>query len=343
MRATSSGYIVFCALALLLHCGAPQAQTWSGGGSDKNWSNAANWVGNSVPASSAATTVNFFNASSTVDQPWNVGAIFLYFGGLGGQTLTFPAGGGIAGAGTFSSVGNAVISQAGLSLSAIAASLLFMSGPISGPGSVTIQGPGAVVLNASNTFTGGLTVTDFGLFGLEGSIPGPLVVDSLSAVGGNGSVAGSVTVSGGLSAKGGGTLRTGNLTVTGNMNFDLNGPTRATDYTGIDVNGAVNISGARLNLLSSYVPVPGDVFLLIDNDGTEPVIGTFAGLPEGAIVTINDVRVRISYVGGSGNDVTLAVVGPATVPALSTWAVLVLGILIVGCGVGIGHGTATRR
>jgi hypothetical protein len=38
-------------------------------------------------------------------------------------------------------------------------------------------------------------------------------------------------------------------------------------------------------------------------------VGTFAGLPEGAIVTAGDTEWRISYQGGTGNDVTLV---PAT-------------------------------
>ena len=46
-------------------------------------------------------------------------------------------------------------------------------------------------------------------------------------------------------------------------------------------------------------------FLLIDNDGTDPVVGTFAGLPEGATFTVAGVPLQISYVAGTGNDVVV--------------------------------------
>jgi hypothetical protein len=62
----------------------------------------------------------------------------------------------------------------------------------------------------------------------------------------------------------------------------------------------------------------GERFVLISNDGTDPVTGTFAGLPEGAllsalgpeieesdIVVASNVQFRISYKGGDGNDVVL--------------------------------------
>ena len=60
---------------------------------------------------------------------------------------------------------------------------------------------------------------------------------------------------------------------------------------------------------------------LIDNDGVDPVSGTFAGLNEGAIVTLNASDFQISYVGGDGNDVTLTVVAAA-----KTWTGTVNGL-----------------
>jgi hypothetical protein len=47
------------------------------------------------------------------------------------------------------------------------------------------------------------------------------------------------------------------------------------------------------------------VFLLIDNDGTDAISGTFNGLPEGATVNVGPYPFRVSYVGETGNDVTL--------------------------------------
>jgi hypothetical protein len=61
------------------------------------------------------------------------------------------------------------------------------------------------------------------------------------------------------------------------------------------------------------MPDPGQVFTIIDNRFAGPVVGYFAAsnYPEGALVTPldgGDVRFRISYTGGDGNDVTLTVV-----------------------------------
>jgi hypothetical protein len=48
------------------------------------------------------------------------------------------------------------------------------------------------------------------------------------------------------------------------------------------------------------------VFTIINNDGADAVVGTFAGLAEGSLVTTGGHQFRISYVGGTGaNDVTL--------------------------------------
>ena len=47
---------------------------------------------------------------------------------------------------------------------------------------------------------------------------------------------------------------------------------------------------------------------IINNSGASAIQGTFAGLPEGSILTVNGTRYQISYVGGTGNDVTLQAV-----------------------------------
>ena len=86
-----------------------------------------------------------------------------------------------------------------------------------------------------------------------------------------------------------------------------------------DVAGSVTLGNAALNVRVYSQPRNGDQFEIVRNDGTDAVIGTFAGLPEGAIVTPLDlplanspeiimgvnVRFRITYQGGDGNDVVL--------------------------------------
>ncbi len=78
------------------------------------------------------------------------------------------------------------------------------------------------------------------------------------------------------------------------------------DYDRVRVSGRVALGGGlALNALPGFAPVSGAVYTLIDQAGTSKVVGTFAGLPEGAEVLIGGVRYSISYTGGDGNDVTL--------------------------------------
>jgi hypothetical protein len=50
------------------------------------------------------------------------------------------------------------------------------------------------------------------------------------------------------------------------------------------------------------------VLTIIANDGTDPVSGTFAGLPQGGMIVHGAFASTISYTGGDGNDVTLTTV-----------------------------------
>lgn len=76
----------------------------------------------------------------------------------------------------------------------------------------------------------------------------------------------------------------------------------------VEVRGEVSLDGARLELdnFLDYAP-SGSEFILIQNDGNDPVIGTFKDLPEGAILDDQPSHTLfiISYAGGDGNDVTL--------------------------------------
>ena len=49
----------------------------------------------------------------------------------------------------------------------------------------------------------------------------------------------------------------------------------------------------------------GQEFVIVNNDGTDAVIGTFAGLAEGDSLLIGENRFHITYRGGDGNDVVL--------------------------------------
>ncbi len=113
----------------------------------------------------------------------------------------------------------------------------------------------------------------------------------------------------------GGTLRLGNrspdgeITVNGNARFAAGASlfVSAINSFGpgfLNVTGGVTIAGCSL----AFQPGSSAILaatVILQNDGNDPVNGTFAGLPEGGVLTNNLVRYSISYVGGDGNDITL--------------------------------------
>jgi uncharacterized delta-60 repeat protein len=92
-----------------------------------------------------------------------------------------------------------------------------------------------------------------------------------------------------------------------NLALTVNGTTSDSGYRQLNVAGGIDLSGANLSLSGSYVPVLGDKFSIVANDGSDAVAGTFNGLPEGALVSFGTVNLTITYKGGDGNDVVLAV------------------------------------
>ncbi|HKQ36798.1 MAG TPA: hypothetical protein VJ063_01900, partial [Verrucomicrobiae bacterium] len=99
----------------------------------------------------------------------------------------------------------------------------------------------------------------------------------------------------------------------------LNGTSAGTSYDQLQVNGTVTLGGS-LEVTTGFLPAVGDTFTIIDNDGTDDVVGTFAGLPEGAEFTMNGRPFKISYGArfggpfGRGNDVTIE-----AIPAVAVW------------------------
>ena len=101
-------------------------------------------------------------------------------------------------------------------------------------------------------------------------------------------------------------------------------PKSPTDYSTVSTASA-NISGSVLVVDTSlFSPDPASVMTIISNTGAAPVSGTFSGLSEGALVTSatnSATTFTISYVGGSGNDVTLtgfAKASDTTPPAITS-------------------------
>src|SRR5204862_4172255 len=56
---------------------------------------------------------------------------------------------------------------------------------------------------------------------------------------------------------------------------------------------------------AGFTPALGTTFVIVNNDGADAVNGTFVGLPEGGGILSAGTVFQISYVGGTGNDITL--------------------------------------
>ena len=82
--------------------------------------------------------------------------------------------------------------------------------------------------------------------------------------------------------------------------------------------GSVNLAGT-LSITPQFIAPGGTSFIIIDNDGTDPIVGTFAGLPEGATYTYGNLHLRVSYLGGTGNDVTLTTLDAFTISGSSIY------------------------
>jgi autotransporter-associated beta strand protein len=169
-------------------------------------------------------------------------------------------------------------------------------------------GAGTLILNGTNTYTGETTV-------LEGTLGGSGAI-------GNVQIRQGATLAPGNSP---GTIQTGDL-----MFYE--GSTLALEFASssladkVVVTGAVTLLGdVELSLSFGYSPAIGDMFTIIDNDGNDPVetfgglgLFTFGGNPlsEGATFMAAGAEWTISYIGGTGNDVTLSVIPEPSISIL---------------------------
>ncbi|HEX3110828.1 MAG TPA: Ig-like domain-containing protein, partial [Thermoanaerobaculia bacterium] len=180
-------------------------------------------------------------------------------------------------------------------------------GQLNGSGTIVLNGPGTRI-DSPGTFTGPI----HGSVDLNnGLLPNADIAGAFLT--GNGSV-GNVVVTtlrpgsaGGLPSGNDthavGVLQTKSLTLAGgSFDVDLD-PNGASDL--VLVKGSASISGALNVSLTSAATGLGQKFVIIDNDGTDKINGTFANLPEGAAVHSGNTLFRISYVGGDGNDLEL--------------------------------------
>lgn len=200
----------------------------------------------------------------------------------------------------------------------------FGIGVITGPGNLIKNGAGAALFSQAALYSGSITVNN-GIFVVDANIPNsPVTVNNanittgtlgFSGFGGTGTV-GTVNVVQGAISAGTLTAPTGILN-TGNLNFTANGNYAvkiggtlpgANGHDQLNVTGTVTLNNARLAPIpwNGFQPAIGDSFIILRNDGTDAINGTFLNAPEGAIFggALN-TAFRITYLGGDGNDIVI--------------------------------------
>lgn len=104
------------------------------------------------------------------------------------------------------------------------------------------------------------------------------------------------------------------------LDFYIDGLVPQVDFSQMRVGGAVNLSG-DIYLGASWTLLEGGTVVLILNDGTDPINGTFNGLPEGAAIPIgNGLALQVTYIGGDGNDFAATVVADTFSSDLNLYA-----------------------
>ncbi len=186
----------------------------------------------------------------------------------------------------------------------------------------TLNTRNTTVANGSLTTVGdGARAATLNLVGGGHSFANGLTVSSNASLTGLGTITANTTIAGGGTLSPGDSTgvitNIGNLTLAANSTFvvELNATTPGSGHDQVDVTGLVSLNGANLSYTLGLIPVLGDQFVIIHNDGADPVTGTFTGLPQSLEfgMSLDGTRgLKINYSGGTGNDVVLTVIPEPT-------------------------------
>jgi fibronectin-binding autotransporter adhesin len=188
-------------------------------------------------------------------------------------------------------------------------------------GQLSKTGNGTFTISGANTYTGGTAVSGGSLLvkNTTGSATGTGAVQVNSGtLSGTGAISGSVTIGNGSTK---GTLLSGTAKQPGNLTINsmLTFASRSTYKWVLD---RTTVTASKLSTLGvtinsnanlAFVPIGtgtlthGTSFTVIDNTSANPIMGTFANLPDGEILTSGGITVQANYHGGTGNDLTLTV------------------------------------
>jgi autotransporter-associated beta strand protein len=177
--------------------------------------------------------------------------------------------------------------------------------------------PGAfpAELDAS-ALSGPLTLSQYGAIWVYGLITGDVLL--------NGSLYGSGTITGDVTVPADSYFYPdfdSTFTINGNLDvqsggyasFDVQSPASESASSAIQVNGSVNLSGSVYASVDDQMQL-GETQVLILNDGSDPINGTFSGLPEGWGFGLgNGLALQVTYLangdgGPVGNDFAVTLV-----------------------------------
>lgn len=178
-----------------------------------------------------------------------------------------------------------------------------VTGGVINDGALTKRGAGTLWLRGTSTHAA--TEVEEGTLVVVGSHQGDITVAPGGTLAGTGTV-GNVTLSHATISPGGigvGVLHAQNVTMGSGATLlaEIRGALPGTGYDQLAVSGTAALNGATL-ALHPTTAVPSKTKLVIVTNAT----GTFAGLPEGAIISTTFQQFYITYLGGtSGHDVVL--------------------------------------
>ncbi len=215
------------------------------------------------------------------------------------------------------------------------------AGSLSGNLNFVKAGSAALTLSGNHTHTGTTTV-NAGVLNVNGTVSGGVTVSGATAVlGGTGNILGPISAaSGGTVAPGSspGILTAGGLSMVSGTHLavEINGLVAGSDYDQLNIFGGVDVTGATLNVSGTYLTYPidfHDLFFLVVNDDFDPIIGTFAGIPEGgAVFSTSGQPFIVTYQADSlsssssgGNDIAIIAVPEPTGAALLLGGLALLG------------------
>jgi autotransporter-associated beta strand protein len=188
------------------------------------------------------------------------------------------------------------------------------NGTFSGTGDFVANVP-FIQMQGTHTLTGSVTVN--GGFTFGGTLPAAITVNTpgfYSATLRPGTVVGPITVNGENWLIVGDQTTPGGVTVGG---LTLGGHAGLLAYmhgTGVPltVNGQVSLNGGGINPTpaNGFTFTRGAPVMVIANDEADVVAGNFANAPEGASLFSASGALTITYVGGTGNDVSLVMPQP---------------------------------